>query len=255
MEELRKSLIVYEWRNKILNLVQKNNVVIIASETGSGKTTQIPQYLYENAVEKLNSKKKQQTVNGKRRKNTIAITQPRRVAAMSVAKRVAEETGTKLGELVGYRVRFDDKSCGKTKMKFMTDGMLVRAAMLSPMLEQFGIIILDEAHERTLQTDILLGILKRAIAKRRNLKVVIMSATLDVDLFKNFFSNEHTKVEALQIPGRSYEVEMFYTEQAQPDYLDSAMISILQIHKKHKLDNGSVLVFLTGQEDIESKCL
>jgi len=171
----RKSLPIYAYKSKICDLLRNNEVVLIVSETGSGKSTQIPQYFFE---EKLSS-------------NRICITQPRRVAAMTVAKRVSEELGMKLGRLVGYRVRFEDCSSKESKILYLTDGMLLREAMSDGMLSNYDIVILDEAHERSLQTDILFGIVKRAMECRRGtaapLKVVIMSATLEIETFESFF--------------------------------------------------------------------
>ena len=142
----------------------------------AGKTTQIPQYLFTGGV------------NGKK---MIAITQPRRVAAISIATRVAEEMGTKLGGLVGYSVRFDEIVSAETKLKFLTDGMLLREAMLDPLLQKYSVVILDEAHERTLQTDVLFALVKGIQKKRKDLKIVIMSATLDANLFAKYFKFDH----------------------------------------------------------------
>lgn len=154
----------------------------------------------------------------------------------------------KLGELIGYSVRFDDNTSNKTKIKFITDGMLMREAMLSPDLLEYNIIIIDEAHERTLQTDILLGILKNLLYKRMELKVIVMSATLQVDLFSNFFNDFHPSI--LNIQGRTFPVDIFYTYQPEPDYLEATLSTIYQIH----MDSppGDILVFLTGQEEIQS---
>ncbi|RLN31375.1 hypothetical protein BBO99_00006727 [Phytophthora kernoviae] len=235
LQRTRQCLPIYAHRSKIIDAVKNHQVVILVGETGSGKTTQIPQYIWESD----------------RAHARVAITQPRRVAAITVAQRVCEEANRgPLGDSVGYCVRFDDTTSKNTKLKFMTDGMLVREALLSPTLERYSVIVLDEAHERTLQTDILFGIVKRAMRQRKNLKVVVMSATLDVALFRRFF--EDFKPSILQIPGRQFQVDVFYTAKTQPDYLDSALVAVLQIHLDEKTSNGSILVFLTGQEDIET---
>jgi HrpA-like RNA helicase len=234
IQKIRQNLPIFAHRSKILRTLGTNQVIILVGETGSGKTTQIPQYIYENNHEER-----------------IAITQPRRVAAITVAQRVCEEVNNgKIGETVGYCVRFDDTSSKATKLRFMTDGMLVREALLFPTLERYSVIVLDEAHERTLQTDILFGVVKQAMRKRKGLKVVVMSATLDVALFNSFFKDFNPAI--FQIPGRQYNVDLFYTVKTQPDYLDSALVTVLQIHLEAKQDNGSILVFLTGQEDIET---
>ncbi|CAI5711626.1 unnamed protein product [Hyaloperonospora brassicae] len=235
VQRTRQRLPIYAHRNTIVEAVKSNQVIILVGETGSGKTTQIPQYIWEN--DRVHAR--------------VAITQPRRVAAITVAQRVCEEANRgPLGDSVGYCVRFDDTTSTNTRLKFMTDGMLVREALLSPTLERYSVVVLDEAHERTLQTDILFGIVKRAMLKRKDLKVVVMSATLDVALFQNFF--ESFKPSVLQIPGRMFQVDVFYTAKTQPDYLDSALVAVLQIHLQEKMVKGSILVFLTGQEDIET---
>ena len=147
-EILRKRMLlpVYEFKDELQRKVKDNQVVIIEGETGSGKTTQIPQFLLE-----------QLAIPGVK---SIACTQPRRVAAMSIAKRVSEEMDVNLGEQVGYTIRFEDLSNSNTILKFMTDGMLLREAMHDPLLERYSCIVLDEAHERTLSTDVLMGLLK-----------------------------------------------------------------------------------------------
>lgn len=146
IDDVRKSLPVFEWREKFLEAVQEYQVLIIEGETGSGKTTQLPQYLHESGW----------TKNGMK----IGCTQPRRVAAMSVASRVAEEVGCKLGAEVGYSIRFEDCTSDKTAIKYMTDGMLLREFLTEPDLAGYSVMIIDEAHERTLSTDILLGLVK-----------------------------------------------------------------------------------------------
>lgn len=182
------------------------------------------------------------------RNHQIGITQPRRVAAITVAKRVCDEMNCKLGTTVGYSVRFDDTCSNKTKLKFVTDGMLMREAMLDPLLSKYSIIIIDEAHERTLQTDILLGILKQLLKKRLELKVIIMSATLQSELFNSFFTDFNPTI--LNIKGRTFPVDVYYTYQPEPDYLEATLSTIYQLHSD--CPPGDILVFLTGQEEIQS---
>ncbi len=166
---------------------------VLVGETGSGKTTQIPQWCVD--FMRYSTKK------------AVACTQPRRVAAMSVATRVAEEMDVLLGMQVGYSIRFEDLSGPQTLLKYMTDGMLLREAMTDPLLERYGVVILDEAHERTLATDILMGLLKEVIRNRPDLKLVVMSATLDAGKFQEYFDN----CPLMSVPGRTHPVEIFYT--------------------------------------------
>ena len=161
----RKQLPVYEFKSDLEYKVLNNQIVIIEGETGSGKTTQIPQFLLPLLA-----------VKGKK---CVACTQPRRVAAMSIAKRVSEEMDVEFGKEVGYTIRFEDFTSSDTILKFMTDGMLLREAMSDPNINRYSCIVLDEAHERTLSTDVLMGLLKEVIKRRPDLKLVVMSATLD----------------------------------------------------------------------------
>jgi pre-mRNA-splicing factor ATP-dependent RNA helicase DHX15/PRP43 len=164
---------------------------------------------------------------------------------MSVAQRVANEMDVQLGEEVGYSIRFDDKTSEKTILKYMTDGMLLREAMNDHDLKRYSTIILDEAHERTLATDILMGLLKEVILRRPDLKIVIMSATLDAQKFQTYFNN----APLLAVPGRTHPVEIFYTQEAERDYVEAAVRTVLQIHATEP--EGDILLFLTGEEEIE----
>ena len=169
LQEVRKSLPIYPFREALLEAVREYQVLIIEGETGSGKTTQIPQYLYEEGFCK----------SGK-----LACTQPRRVAAMSVAARVAQEMGVKLGNEVGYSIRFEDCSTERTKIKYMTDGMMLREFLGEPDMASYSVILVDEAHERTLHTDILFGLVKDIARFRPDIKLLISSATLDAHKFQ-----------------------------------------------------------------------
>ncbi|CCH61799.1 hypothetical protein TBLA_0F02600 [Henningerozyma blattae CBS 6284] len=230
--KIRRELPVHAQRAEFLKIYQENQIMVFVGETGSGKTTQIPQFVLFDEMPHLEN-------------TQIACTQPRRVAAMSVAQRVAEEMDVKLGEEVGYSIRFENKTSNKTILKYMTDGMLLREAMEDHDLTRYSCIILDEAHERTLATDILMGLLKQVVQRRPDLKIIVMSATLDAEKFQRYFNN----APLLAVPGRTFPVEIYYTPEFQRDYLDSAIRTVLQIHATE--EKGDILLFLTGEDEIE----
>ncbi|KAG8591583.1 hypothetical protein GDO81_000225 [Engystomops pustulosus] len=233
----RLQLPVWEYKERFTDILMRNQSFVLVGETGSGKTTQIPQW----CVEYMRS------LPGPKR--GVACTQPRRVAAMSVAQRVADEMDVMLGQEVGYSIRFEDCSSAKTILKYMTDGMLLREAMNDPLLERYGVVILDEAHERTLATDILMGVLKEVVRQRNDLKVIVMSATLDAGKFQVYFDS----CPLLTIPGRTHPVEIFYTPEPERDYLEAAIRTVIQIHMCEE-EEGDLLLFLTGQEEIDEAC-
>lgn len=232
IEDTRKSLPIYSFRDDLLAAVKEYQVLIIVGETGSGKTTQIPQYLHEAGY----------TNDGMK----IGCTQPRRVAAMSVAARVAEEMGVKVGNEVGYSIRFEDATSDKTILKYMTDGMLLREFLTEPDLGAYSALMIDEAHERTLHTDILFGLVKDIARFRPELKLLISSATMDAQKFAKYFDD----APIFNIPGRRYPVDIHYTAQPEANYLNAAVTTIFQIHITQ--GRGDILVFLTGQEEIEA---
>ncbi|KAL6531878.1 hypothetical protein OROMI_028241 [Orobanche minor] len=217
--EKRKILPVWHQKDEFLQVLKDNQTLILVGETGSGKTTQIPQFVLEAA---------DLETPDKRRKMMIACTQPRRVAAMSVSRRVAEEMDVIL--------------------KYLTDGMLLREAMTDPLLERYKVIILDEAHERTLATDVLFGLLKEVLKNRPDLKLVVMSATLEAEKFRAYFFG----APLLKVPGRLHPVEIFYTKDPERDYLEAAINTVLQVHTLEPA--GDIRVFLTGDEEIEDSC-
>ncbi|XP_068665456.1 probable pre-mRNA-splicing factor ATP-dependent RNA helicase DEAH5 [Aristolochia californica] len=233
IQDQRQSLPIYKLKKELIQAVHDNQVLVVIGETGSGKTTQVTQYLAEAGY----------TTRGK-----IGCTQPRRVAAMSVAKRVAEEFGCRLGEEVGYAIRFEDCTGPDTVIKYMTDGMLLREILVDENLSQYSVVMLDEAHERTIHTDVLFGLLKQLVKRRPDLRLIVTSATLDAEKFSGYFFN----CNIFTIPGRTYPVEILYTKQPESDYLDAALITVLQIHLTEP--EGDVLVFLTGQEEIDHAC-
>ncbi|NXN99698.1 DHX33 helicase, partial [Rhinopomastus cyanomelas] len=233
----RRRLPIYGARGRLLGQLRRLQNVVLIGETGSGKTTQVPQYLYEAGIG---------------HQGIIAVTQPRRVAAIALATRVSSEKMTELGKLVGYTVRFDDLTSGETKIKFLTDGMLLREAIGDPMLQKYSVVILDEAHERTIHTDVLFGVVKAAQNKRKELgklplKVIIMSATMDVDQFSQYFNG----APVLYLEGRQHPIQIFNTKHPQSDYLQAALVSVFQIHQEVPFSQD-ILVFLTGQEEIEA---
>ncbi|KAI9693507.1 MAG: DEAH-box ATP-dependent RNA helicase prp22 [Bogoriella megaspora] len=233
IKDQRESLPVFKFRKQLLEAVEQNQLLIVVGDTGSGKTTQLTQYLAE---------------AGYANEGTIGCTQPRRVAAMSVAQRVAQEVGCNLGQEVGYTIRFEDKTNPDTKIKYMTDGILQREILLDPMLNKYSVVMLDEAHERTIATDVLFGLLKKTLKRRSDLKVIVTSATLDADKFSEYFN----KCPIFSIPGRTFPVEILYSKEPESDYLDAALVTVMQIHLSEPA--GDILLFLTGKEEIDTSC-
>ncbi|KAF7043872.1 hypothetical protein CFC21_053177, partial [Triticum aestivum] len=222
---------ISEHEDEIVAAVEANPVIVVIGETGSGKSTQLSQILHR---------------RGYTRRGAIAVTQPRRVAAVSVSRRVAQELGVSIGEEVGYAIRFEDRTSEKTKIKYLTDGVLLRESLSNPELKQYSVIILDEAHERSLNTDILLGLMKRLIKHRASdLKVLITSATLDGLKVSNFFSG----CPVLNIPGTIFPVEKFYSTDRPTNYIESSLRTAIDIHVKEA--PGDVLIFMTGKDDID----
>ena len=256
------NLPIYKNKEELINLLKSPelNVIIIMGETGSGKTTQVPKIIYENFPLNNNS--------------MICITQPRRIAAISISERVAEELDSKIGDIVGYSVRFKEKMSKKTKIKFVTDGMLVRECILDKNLEKYNYIILDEIHERSIHTDILMMICKDLLMNKRkhDLKLIIMSATLDPKKYMEYF---YTKA-LIKVQGRKFPIKVYNISEEKEEnnnlsknnlikdkesdyydliskYIDRCLNCILQIvlSEKEEDKTGDILVFLPGQEDIE----
>jgi len=234
ISEQRKSLPIYSFRTELMKAIRENKILIVIGETGSGKTTQIMQYLYEEGYTRGNKK--------------LGCTQPRRVAAISVAKRVAEEMRVKLGEEVGYSIRFEDNTSPKTLIKYMTEGMLVREAIADRDISNYNVVVLDEAHERNINMDVLFGLMKQVAQRRDDFRLIVTSATLDAEKFSSYFYN----CNIFRIPGRTFPVDVLYTKEPESDYLEAALITVMQIHLTEP--PGDILLFLTGQEEIDTSC-
>eukprot|EP01052_Picozoa_sp_SAG31_P011667 SAG31_NODE_665_length_12992_cov_3.676181_1_plen_1090_part_00 len=233
IKEQREYLPIFKCREQLMQVIRDNNVVVIVGETGSGKTTQMTQYLMEDGYGDY---------------GVIGCTQPRRVAAMSVAKRVSEEMNCELGAQVGYAIRFEDCTSSDTVIKYMTDGVLLRESLNPEQLEQYSCIVMDEAHERSLNTDVLFGIMSEVLTKRRDMKLIVTSATLNAEKFASFYGG----CPVFKIPGRTFKVEKMFSKFNCEDYVDAAVKQALQIHLS--FPPGDILIFMTGQEDIEGTC-
>lgn len=226
-------------RESLLYVVEQFPVTIVVGQTGSGKTTQLPQFLEQAGW----------CADGK----IIGITQPRRVAAVTVATRVAEEMRCQVGEEVGYSIRFEDKTSLKTRIKFLTDGLLLREALMDPLLSRYSVIMVDEAHERSLSTDVLLGILKKIKKKRPELRIIVSSATLQAEKIASFFDNgenKHHECKIFRVEGRTFPVDLLYLESPVEDYVEKAVQVAMEIHTNEA--KGDILVFLSGREEIET---
>ncbi|EDW04269.1 probable ATP-dependent RNA helicase DHX35 isoform X1 [Drosophila grimshawi] len=236
LQEQRERLPIRKYRDQILYCLEHHQVLILVGETGSGKSTQVPQYLYE---------------WGWHTKGLIGITEPRRVATLTLANRVAEERGELIGATVGYVVRFMERFTAETHIKFMTEGILLRELLADPLLTQYGVIIVDEAHERNMLTDLLLGLLKKILRKRSNLKLIISSATIDASFFAEFFSwpgaDQPISIK-LTIEGRMHEVNHYYVNEPCADYVRETVETAWKLHQREP--PGDILAFLTGQDEV-----
>lgn len=268
ISKARKELPIWQHRTEIQKSLREadKNILVVVGETGSGKSTQVPQFLFREPWcrrhrVRLNSSSASETMVG----GSIAVTQPRRIAATTLAHRVSQEVGTPLGKrrsdgLVGYSVRFDHQVPRGTKIKFLTEGTLLQELLRDPYLRQYSAVIVDEIHERSLDVDLLVGFLKQILAGNQEkrggipLKVIIMSATADVDVFCSFFgqpARSDDSIQVVRIQGRQFPVQLVYEPHAVPNIQDALLQKIIKIHLEEPLP-GDILAFLTGQEDIES---
>ncbi|XP_038897450.1 ATP-dependent RNA helicase DEAH13 isoform X1 [Benincasa hispida] len=267
VEDKRKDLPIVMMEQEIMEAINENPIVIICGETGCGKTTQVPQFLYEAGFGSLQSS---------HQRGAIGVTQPRRVAVLATAKRVAYELGVHLGKEVGFQVRYDKKIGDSSSIKFMTDGILLREVQHDFLLKRYSVLILDEAHERSMNTDILIGMLSRVVKLRQDLhmkqrqmmlsggkispenmifplKLVLMSATLRVEDFISGGRLFHVSPPIIEVPTRQYPVTVHFSKRTDiADYIGQAYKKVLAIHKK--LPPGGILVFVTGQREVENLC-
>ena len=226
-----ESLPVSQRKAEIEKLLSEHQVIVVAGETGSGKTTQLPKMCLELGFGNL---------------GTIGHTQPRRIAARSVAARIAEELQTELGDLVGYKVRFNDQISDNTQIKLMTDGILLAEIQTDRFLNQYSCLIIDEAHERSLNNDFILGYLKQLLPRRPDLKVIITSATIDVERFSKHFNN----APIIEVSGRAYPVEVRYRPVAEEDDQDQLQGILNAVDELQAEGRGDILIFMNGEREI-----
>ncbi|KAJ6802266.1 ATP-dependent RNA helicase DEAH13-like [Iris pallida] len=266
IEQKRKDLPIIMMEQEIMEAINEHSIVLLCGETGCGKTTQVPQFLYEAGFGSKNCND---------RKGIIGVTQPRRVAVLATAKRVSFELGLRLGREVGFQVRHDKRVGDNCTIKFMTDGILLREVQSDFLLKRYSVIILDEAHERSLNTDILVGMLSRVVKLRQKLyleqqekihagaiidpenmisrlKLVLMSATLRVEDFISDRKLFHESPPILEVPVRQFPVTIHFSKKTHEDYLGQAYKKVMSIHRR--LPPGGILVFVTGQREVEVLC-
>lgn len=233
----KSHLAVYNYKNEIIEAIQNNQVVVIEAPTGSGKTTQLPQIIFGAGLDKW---------------GIIGVTQPRRIAAYGVSKRIAEEMNVELGQLVGYKMRFDDSTSANTKIKIMTDGILLEELRSDPMLEKYSIIIVDEAHERSLNIDFILGLLKEIIKKRDDFKVLVSSATINAKLFSDYFNG--APVISVKTSPFPVEEKYFKVKDVEDTKEQLSLICSIMSEIENNGKSGDVLIFLPGEAAIKECC-
>ncbi|MEN2496376.1 MAG: ATP-dependent RNA helicase [Marteilia pararefringens] len=239
LEGQRRILPIFKYRRQILYLISISRVTIICGDTGTGKSTQIPQYLYENNW----------CANGKK----ILVCLPRKIGVINMTTRIAEEKGWEIGNQIGYKIRFNSTCCRQTKLEIMSYDILIRELVIDPMLSQFSIIMADEIHERTIDGDLILIVLKKIMEIRTDLKLVLTSATLNVKQLYVYFNEElgiNNPVNFLQINGKSYGVKIFHTSRPIHDYVKESYELVLKIFSEFAHDMGDILIFLPSPYDI-----
>ena len=225
---------IHSYKEELLYLIENNRVVIICGETGSGKSTQIPQFLYRYGW-----------TGGSNPIKRVGITQPRVISAVSLASRVAGELNCQIGSSVGFTVRFDDHTdANETHIKYMTEGILIRELMSEPLLDSYSVIMVDEVHERSVNTDILLALLKRILERRPDLKLILSSATIDPATLAKFFSTNAV----LSVQGKSYPIQIHHMKEPVADYVKASIDTVIRIHEEEM--PGDILVFLTGSDEV-----
>ena len=234
-ERFSMGLPIYARRTDIVRLINENQASVILGETGSGKSTQVVQYLYQ---------------TGRFEEGSIVCTQPRKVAAISLATRVAKEMASNVGHLVGYQVGLHTKKCKETKILYMTDHVLLNECLKDPLLSSFSCIIIDEAHERSIFTDLLLGMIKKCLTLRTDLRVVITSATIDPDIFVRYFGGN---CPVLSVSGRTFPVVIEWSDDGCDDnYEERSLQKAIEVHRSE--NKGDILVFLTSPLEVDRCC-
>lgn len=229
-----EDLPVYQERKRILDVLEKNQVVVVESPTGSGKTTQLPLILHEAGYSEA---------------GIIGVTQPRRIATLSVCEYISQQLKVDVGTFAGYKMRFEDRTTPETRVKIMTDGILLQELKADPYLSRYSVIMIDEAHERSLNIDFILGLLKKLLEKRTDIKIIISSATINAEVFSEYFN----KCPVVHIDTETFQVEMHYEAPQNEKSDESMVIKIAEIVGRHVANatNGDILIFLPGERVIK----